>query len=124
MQKVYHSLRIFVGVVYAIAGINGFFLLLGWEPFLPKSPEAVSLLGTGYLLAMEKSAELLGGILLLSGRYVPLGLVFLFPLTLNIVAFHLFVDQNLLIPVLAMGVAHLYLIYVKRNNYTALLAKF
>lgn len=119
-SPVFHFLRYVLGLIYVAAGVNGFFVLGGLEPFLPESPEALELLGTGYLLAMEKSVELLGGLLLLWGRFIPLGLAALFPLTINIAAFHLFRDPQLLGPVLAMSAAHLYLLWAIRDRYRPL----
>jgi len=121
-HPVFHVLRYALGLIYVAAGVNGFFVLGGLEPFLPESPEALELLGTGYLLAMEKSVELLGGLLLLWGRFIPLGLAALFPLTINIAAFHLFRDPQLLVPVLVMSAAHLYLLWVIRDHYRPLFA--
>ncbi|TNJ61958.1 DoxX family membrane protein [Paenibacillus hemerocallicola] len=113
-------LRYAVGLIFVAAGLNGYFVFWGLEPFLPESPEALELLGTGYLLVMEKSVELIGGLLLLWGRFIPLGLAALFPLTINIAAFHLFRDPQLLLPVLGLTAAHLYLLWVIRDRYRPL----
>ncbi|MDF2717447.1 MAG: hypothetical protein K0R28_4372 [Paenibacillus sp.] len=119
-RLLFHVLRYTVGLILTAAGVNGYFVIWGLEPFLPKSPEAVELLGTGYLLFMEKTVELIGGLLLLSGRFIPFGLVLLFPLTINIVAFHIFRDPLLLMPVLGVAAAHLYLLWVTRDRYKGL----
>ncbi|WP_245954273.1 hypothetical protein [Paenibacillus flagellatus] len=92
----------------------------GFETILPESPEAIRLLGTGYLLVTEKSLELAGGLLLLSGRFVPLAAAALFPVTVNIVLFHAFVDRGLLPLVLGMLAAHLYVLWTKRSHYAGL----
>lgn len=119
-HPVFHTLRYAVGLIYVAAGLNGYFVFWGFEPFLPESPEALELLGTGYLLVMEKSVELIGGLLLLWGRFIPLGLAALFPLTINIAAFHLFRDPQLLLPVLGLLASHLYLLWVIRDRYRPL----
>jgi uncharacterized membrane protein YphA (DoxX/SURF4 family) len=115
-------LRLFLGLIFTLAGINGFFLYFGLEPFLPKSPAAIELLGTGYLLVMEKSVELIFGLILLSGRFIPLTLMILFPITVNILAFHLFMDPNLVFPVIGMFLVHVYLLWTKKEHYMPLLA--
>ena len=119
-RLLFHIIRYAVGLIFKAAGVNGYFVFWGLEPFLPKSPEAVELLGTGYLLFMEKSVELIGGLLLLWGRFIPFGLVLLFPLTVNIAAFHIFLDPLLLVPVLGVAAAHLYLLWVTRDRYKGL----
>ncbi|MEF3302153.1 DoxX family membrane protein [Paenibacillus sp. GYB003] len=121
VRPVFHFVRYAVGLIFTAAGINGFFVFWGLESFLPESPEALELLGTGYLLFMEKAVELVGGLLLLWGRFIPLGLAALFPLTVNIAAFHLFRDSQLLMPVLGLFAAHLYLLWSIRDRYRFLL---
>lgn len=115
------ALRAALGLIFTLAGINGFFVYAGLKPFLPESPAALDLLGTGYLLVLEKSVELAGGLLLLSGRFTSLALLALLPLTVNIAAFHLFIDHNLLLPVLLMLLAHLYLLWTRRASYAPIL---
>lgn len=120
-NRIVTVLRLFLGLIFTLAGINGFFLYFGLEPFLPKSPAAIELLGTGYLLIMEKSVELILGLLLLSGRFIPLTLMVLFPITVNILAFHLFMDPNLVFPVIGMFLVHVYLLWTMKESYKILL---
>jgi hypothetical protein len=64
---------------------------------------------TGYMIPLLKSMELVGALLLLRRRFVPLALVMLAPIVVNIVAFHLFLERGGL-PIgafLAVGLVYL-----------------
>lgn len=89
--------EILLGIIFLGAGLNGYVVLFGFESFAPTSPAAMELLGEGYLLAMEKGVEIIVGSLLLIRRWVPLALVVLASIIVNILAFHIFVDSELLL---------------------------
>ncbi|MEH7385066.1 hypothetical protein V7147_06580 [Bacillus sp. JJ1521] len=96
MKFMIRIIEILLGTIFLGAGLNGYALLFGFEPFAPTSPAAMEFLGDGYLLAMEKGVEIIAGTLLIIRRYVPLALVVLAGLIFNILAFHIFVDSALL----------------------------
>lgn len=91
--KIVMVLRILLGVLMLVFGLNKF---LGFIP-LPELPEAArnfmgALGNTGYLMQLVALIEIVGGILLLVNKYVPLALVLLFPVMLNAFLFHAFLD--------------------------------
>ena len=49
---------------------------------------------TGYMIPLLKGMELVGALLLLRRRFVPLALVMLAPIVVNIAAFHLFLERG------------------------------
>lgn len=85
--------RYLLGVIFVVFSLNF------WLHFIPMpSPEEGSLaagfIGALYMsgfLAIVKVLELLGGILLLAGRYVNLALAVLGPIVVVIVLYHLFI---------------------------------
>jgi len=81
--------RILLGLVFFVFGLNGF---LNFMPVPPMEGGAAAFIGalgaTGYMFPLIKGTEVLGGGLLLSGRYIPLALVLLAPVLVNIVLFH------------------------------------
>ena len=113
--------EILLGVIFLGAGLNGYFVLFGLEPFAPTSPAAMDFLGDGYLLAMEKGVEIIAGILLLIRRFVPLILVVLAGLIVNIIAFHIFVDSELILLALLLVLLEGFLAWHYRDNYKGLL---
>ena len=84
--------------------LGGIFLLFGAEyllhfmPALPFTEEGgrylEALIATGYMFPLIKSVEVIGAILILSGRFVPLGLLLVAPIILNIALYHLVLDPN------------------------------
>lgn len=115
--------RYFLGIVFLVAGINGYVYLFGLEPFIVTSPEAMQLFQFDYLLVVEKSLEIICGILLLFNRYVPLTLAILAPLIANIFLLHVFVDQSLLALAIVIVIAHSYMLYNYRMSFRKILEK-
>ncbi|GAA0308348.1 putative membrane protein YphA (DoxX/SURF4 family) [Gracilibacillus halotolerans] len=79
--------ELLLGIIFLGAGLNGYVVLLGFEAFAPTSPAAMEFLSSGYFLALEKGVEIIGGILLLIRRFVPLALIVLASIIVNILAF-------------------------------------
>jgi len=82
-------LRSILGLVFAGAGITGLLQLSAPPPLAGAAGAFVGgLAAAGYFFPLLKSVELGAGLLLLSGRMVPLALTFLAPIVLNVAAFH------------------------------------
>ena len=79
------ALRILVGLPMVAFGMMYFLNAMPSQPDIPDSAKQMMgvLAPTGWL-TIVKVLEVVGGILLLSGRFVPLGLVLLVPVTVNI----------------------------------------
>jgi uncharacterized membrane protein YphA (DoxX/SURF4 family) len=115
-----HSTRTFLGIVFIIAGINGYFVIFGLDPFIETSLEAMALFQFDYLLILEKSLEILCGILLLTNLFVPLALAILSPIIVNIFLLHLFEDMSLLLLASLLVVTYGYLLIYYRKNFMSL----
>lgn len=83
--------RILLGLVFTIFGLNGFFHFLP-NPAMPAAAGQFfgALFATGYMIPLLFATQLVGGILLLIGFFVPLAIVILAPVVVNIFFFHLF----------------------------------
>ena len=85
--------RVLLGLAFTVFGLNGFF---GFLPAPPHGGAAGEFLGalaaTGYMFPLIKGTEVVGGLLLLGNRFVPLALALLAPVLVNIFAFHLFLE--------------------------------
>jgi putative oxidoreductase len=85
--------RILLGLMFFVFGLNGFL------HFIPTGPMPTGLAGQ-YIAALTQShyivfvagLQVVGGVLLLLGRYVPLGLTILGPVIVNILLFHLLME--------------------------------
>lgn len=98
--------RTLLGLVFFVFGANGFF------HFLPM-PELPHDLAGDFLRAFFQShyvyavaaCQVVGGLLLLIGRFVPLGLTILGPVVANIVLFHIFLaPEGLLLAVIVAAI--------------------
>ena len=72
---------------------------------------------SGYLMSLIKITELICGILFISGRFVPLATVVIFPVVLNIFLFHVFLAPEGLPVAIFLLFATLFLAYANRNHY-------
>ena len=115
--------RISLGVLLAVFGLNGFF---GFIPLPTYGGEAVAFLGalgaTGYMFPLIKFVEVLSGLLLLTNRRVSLALAMVVPVLVNILAFHLFLSADGVMIPLLMTAATVYLIHTRRDTYTSMIA--
>jgi uncharacterized membrane protein YphA (DoxX/SURF4 family) len=86
--------RLLLGLVFVVFGLNGF------VPFLPApaldgpAAQFFGALYVSHFLVVIFAIQLLGGILLLVNRYVPLALTFLGPVIVNIVCYHAFMAPS------------------------------
>ncbi len=74
-----------------------------------------------YLLPLIKIIELVCGIALISGFFVPLATVVIFPITVNILMFHAILAPEGLVMSIVLLLANLFLAYAYRNNYKPML---
>jgi putative oxidoreductase len=114
--------RLFVGLVFTVFGLNFF---LHFLPMPPAPPRALSfagaLMASGYLFPLLKTTEVAAGLLLLSGRFVPLALAVLAPIVINIVGFHLFLAPAGAALPLVLLAAELYLAWSYRAAFAPML---
>jgi putative oxidoreductase len=82
--------RYLLGLMFTVFGLNGFLNFIHQPP--PPNPLALQFLVTvseSHFAAFFFAIQLLGGLLLLSGYFVPLALTLLAAVLYNILAFHL-----------------------------------
>ena len=86
--------RYLLGLIFVVFGANGF---LHFIPMAPPSGLAGQYMGAlfmSHILVVVFLLELIPGILLLVGRYVPLALVLLGPVIVNIALFHAMMEPS------------------------------
>lgn len=95
MRLVVTVARVLFGLVFLVFGLNFFFQFLPMPPMTgPAAAFMGALFATGYMFPLIKVTEILAGVLLISGRFVPLGLLLLAPILVNIAAFHIFLTPG------------------------------
>ncbi len=114
--------RILMGLLF-VFGAAAFFFKFMPEPELKGSAktfmEGVS--ASVYLMPFIKATELVCGLLFLSGFFVPLATVMIFPIILNILSYGIFVDHQAIPIGIFLLLANLFLAYYHRKKYAPML---
>ena len=114
--------RILLGLIFVVFGSNAFLHFLPMPP-LPQNLAGEYLhafLASGYVYAIG-GLQVIGGLLLLIGRFVPLGLTILGAIIVNIWLFHLLMAPEGLPPAILVTVLELFLVWRHRDAFAGLL---
>src|SRR5439155_23046848 len=114
--------RVLLGLIFVVFGSNAFL------HFIPMPPIPQSLSGeylhaffaSGYVYAIG-GLQVIGGLLLLIGRFVPLGLTILGAIIVNIWLFHLLMAPEGLPPAIVVTVLELFLVWRYRSAFVGLM---
>ena len=114
--------RILMGLLFLFSSIVVLFKLVP-QPELKGGAKLFTegMAASVYFMPLLKVTELLCAIAFLSGRFVPLATVVIFPITLNIVLYHTFLAPEGLPVAISILLGNLFLAYVHRKNYATLL---
>ncbi|MEZ4857407.1 MAG: DoxX family membrane protein [Flavobacteriaceae bacterium] len=130
-MKLFHSiLRIGLGLMLLLFGLNKFLWFLQDFDFTG-FPEAEYLFnalrysgaeatGKGYIMNLVGLTEVIVGLLLVINKWVPFALVVLVPISINLVAFHLFVNLPNIGPAILVALVNGYLMYKNWSVYKPL----
>ncbi len=113
--------RILLGLVFVVFGSNAFLHFISMPP-LPQGLVGDflrALFESGYVYVIA-AFQVVGGLLLLIGRFVPLGLTLLGPVIVNIVFFHVFLDRTRLPIALVLSALALFLLWQYRSAFAGL----
>lgn len=114
--------RVLMGLMFVFSAIVVLFKLMP-TPELTGNMKTFNegLAASGYFMPFLKSVELIAGIALVLGFFVPLATVVIFPITINIFLVHLFLaPEGLPVAIFMLG-GNLFLAYYYRKNYTSML---
>ncbi len=81
--------RILLGLIFVFFGLNAFFNFLHAPMPAGVAGQFIGALYTSHFYVVLFAFQIIGGLLLLSGRFIPLALVILAPILVNILIFHL-----------------------------------
>ena len=114
--------RTLMGLLFIFASVTFLFGLITPPPMEgPIKTFNEGLAASGYFFILLKITELVCGILLVVGRFVPLALVILAPIVVNIFMVHLFLDRTGLPVAIFLILASFFLAYYYRESYASLL---
>jgi uncharacterized membrane protein YphA (DoxX/SURF4 family) len=114
--------RTLMGALLVFSSLAYFFNLLTPPP-LEGAMKTFNegLAASGYFFTLLKVTELVCGVLLLTGRFVPLALVIFAPVAINIVLTHAFLAPEGIGPGLFLFLAGIFLAYYYRDAFKPLL---
>ena len=121
MSKMILVIRILLGLVFVFFGLNN--ILQFMKMPLPPGDAGVFLviLVTHKYMTFVALLQIVAGILLLVGRYVPLALTILAPIIVNILLFHFTIAHEGALPGLVTAVLELVLLWAYRLSFRGLL---
>ena len=114
--------RTLMGLLFLFASITFLFKLFPIPPMegtVKTFNEGLN--SVGYFFPMLKVTELICGLMLVSGRFVPLATVILAPIIINIFMFHTFVDRSGFPVAVFLVLANIFIAYYYRDAYRGLL---
>ena len=115
--------RSLVGLLFVFASVTFLFGLITPPPMPDGSLKSFNegLAASGYFFTLLKITELVCGLLLLSGWFVPLALVILSPIVINILMVHTFLDRTGLPVAIFLVAAFIFMAYYYRKAFAPLL---
>ena len=117
--------RVLTGLLFATTGLNGFLMFMPAPDPSTLAPAGVAFSGalyaTGYMLQLASGVQLVSGILLLAGRFVPLALAMLAPMVVNIFLFHVFLEPSGTVMAVLVVAAEIGLAWAYRDRFRPML---
>ncbi len=115
--------RILLGLIFLFFGLNGFFNFL--HAPMPPGPagQFMTLLGPTFYMHFVFLVQIVGGLLLLSGQFIPLALILLGPVIVNILLFHITLAPAGLPPGLLATVLWFIIFYGVRRAFAGVFAQ-
>ncbi len=99
------SSRYLLGLLFTVFGLNGFLHFIPQPP--PPNPVALQFLtavSVSRFMGVVFLVQIIGGVLLLAGRFVPLAIAILAPVLVNILNYHLTMDPGSIGPALVAAI--------------------
>ena len=123
MTRALDIIRIICGLLVFIFGLMGLGIF-GWEPPIA-GPEArpfqLAMHEAGYFMPIMTAMFLVTGMSFILNRYGALGAIVLFPVSLNIILFHTFLEAGQLPAAIFLFAINCFMLWYQRDAYVPLL---
>jgi putative oxidoreductase len=113
--------RYLMGLIFVFFGLNGFLQFLPAPPLTGIAGQFVGALFLSHFLIPIMFIQLVGGLLLIANRFVPLALTLLGPVIVNIFFYHAFMDTAGLPRAAVVIILWLLVAYSVRSAFAGLL---
>lgn len=114
--------RVFLGLMFTVFGLNGFFHFMGPMPKMEGDAGAFvgALVHSGYFYVIA-AIQVLGGLCLLIGsRLAAPGLMLVGPVIVNILLYHIFLDRSGLPLAVVVVLLSFFLLWIYRYKFPAI----
>jgi len=115
--------RVLMGLIFVFFGLNGFLQFLKAPMPTGLAGEFLTVLFQSHYVLFICVVQLVGGLLLLVNRYVPLALTLLGPVVVNIILYHLLLNPTAAYLAVVVTVCWFFLFYRYRQNFSGLLVQ-
>ena len=113
--------RVLLGLVFVVFGSNAFLHFIQMPPMSGPAGDFINaMIITGYVKVVG-FCQVAGGLILLIGRYIPLGLTLLGPVIVNILCYHIFLNHEGWQLATVVAVLALFVLWRHRANFAGLL---
>lgn len=122
MKKASVIARYLLGLIFTVFGLNGFLNFIHQPP--PANPLAIQFfiaISSSHFAGFFFAVQLIGGLLLLSGYFVPLALTLLAAELYNILAFHVTFAPESIAPALVASVLWVLVFFQYRASFKVVL---
>ena len=111
--------RLLLGLIFVVFGLNGFLNFLSMGP-MPSglAGQFVAALALSHYFWVVAALQIAGGALLLVNRFLPLGLVFLGPVIVNIILYHVFLNHAGMLMAVVVTILWLIVFYGHRQYFS------
>lgn len=115
--------QVLMGLMFIFFGSNAFLNFLH-PPSMPtgNAGQFITALVASHYVWVVGAAQMVGGLLLLINRFVPLGLAILGPVIVNILSYHLFLSIEGVGGAILVAALWLFLFYAYRDNFATIFA--
>ncbi len=116
--------RLLLGLIFVVLGLNGFLNFLSMGP-MPTglAGQFIGALFMSHYYWIVAGLQVIGGLLLLVNRFVPLALVFLGPVIVNIICYHVFLNPMGWPLALVVTILWFIVFYAKRQYFSGIFAQ-
>jgi putative oxidoreductase len=115
--------RILLGLMFVVFGLNGFLNFIHGPMPTGTAGQFVGAIASTHYFHVVAVVQLLGGLLLLSGQFIPLALVLLGPVIFNILVFHATMQPSGLPPGVLAFLLWLILFYAVRDAFAGIFVR-
>jgi len=113
--------RLLLGLIFVVFGLNGFLNFLSMGP-MPAglAGQFIGALFLSHYFWVVAALQIVGGVLLLLNRFVPLALVLLGPIIVNILLYHLFLNPAGIALALVVTILWFIVFYGHRQHFSGI----